>query len=94
MEKPFYKEDLKNAILTENRQRPFLQAYQTEIALDELDAFIKKKENKMDKLIRKIEKEVPKKGKAVKDLKHLEKMDKKRDKAVEVGEKVMNKKKK
>jgi hypothetical protein len=33
----------------------------------------------MDKLIRKIEREVPKKGKAQSDLKHLEKTDKKRD---------------
>ena len=43
----------------------------------------------MDKLIRKIEKEVPKKGKAYKDLKHLEKEDKKRDKVCEMGEKAM-----
>ena len=48
----------------------------------------------MDALIRKIEKEVPKKSKAEKDLKHLEKMDKKRDKAVEAGKKVLKKKKK
>lgn len=48
----------------------------------------------MDKMIRKIEKEVPKKGKARKDLKHLEKMDKKRDKACSMGEKMMGKKKK
>lgn len=47
----------------------------------------------MDKLIRKIEKEVPKKGKAHKDLKHLEKADKKRDKVCAMGEKMMNKKK-
>ena len=47
----------------------------------------------MDKLIRKIEKEVPKKGKAHKDLKHLEKEDKKRDKVCEYGEKMMKKKK-
>jgi hypothetical protein len=39
----------------------------------------------MDKLIRKIEKEVPKKSKAHKELKHLEKADKKRDKLVEKG---------
>lgn len=39
----------------------------------------------MDKKIRKIEHEVPKKGKAHKDLKSLEKMDKKRDKLVEKG---------
>lgn len=48
----------------------------------------------MDKLIRKIEKEVPKKGKAHKDLKHLEHEDKKRDKICEVGEKAMHKKRK
>ncbi len=47
----------------------------------------------MDKAIRKIEKEVPKKGKAHKDLKKLEKMDKKRDKVCDYGEKMMNKKK-
>jgi hypothetical protein len=47
----------------------------------------------MDKLIRKIEKEVPKKGKAHKDLKHLEKEDKKRDKTCEYGAKMMKKKK-
>lgn len=46
----------------------------------------------MDKLIRKIEKEVPKKGKAHKDLKHLEKEDKKRDKVCALGKKVMKKK--
>ncbi len=46
----------------------------------------------MDKQIRKIEKEVPKKGKAHKDLKKLEKMDKKRDKYCEAGEKMMHKK--
>ena len=39
----------------------------------------------MDKLIRKIEKEVPKKGKAHKDLKHLEHEDKKRDKVCKMG---------
>ncbi len=48
----------------------------------------------MDKLIRKIEKEVPKKSKAKKDLKHLEKADKKRDKVCEMGEKMMKKKRK
>jgi len=48
----------------------------------------------MDRLIRKIEKEVPKKGKAEKDLKHLEKMDKKRDRFVAAGKKEMAKKKK
>jgi hypothetical protein len=41
----------------------------------------------MDKLIRKIEKEVPKKSKAKKDLKHLETADKARDKTCELGEK-------
>lgn len=46
----------------------------------------------MDKLIRKIEKEVPKKSKAHKELKHLEKEDKKRDKAVSIGEKIMKEK--
>lgn len=46
----------------------------------------------MDKLIRKIEKEVPKKSKAHKDLKHLEHMDKKRDKIMEKT-KMMKKKK-
>lgn len=47
-------------------------------------------------MIRKIEKEVPKKGKAHKDLKHLEKEDKKRDKVCDLGkcvEKKMMKKK-
>lgn len=48
----------------------------------------------MDKLIRKIEREVPRKGKAHKDLKHLEKLDKKHDKVVEKAEKMMKKKKK
>jgi len=48
----------------------------------------------MDKAIRKIEKEVPKKGKAHKDLKKLEVMDKKRDKVCAMGEKAMKKKKK
>jgi hypothetical protein len=48
----------------------------------------------MDKLIRKIEKEVPKKGKAEKDLKHLEKEDKKRDKICDYGKEMMKKKKK
>lgn len=48
----------------------------------------------MDKLIRKIEKEVPKKSKAHHDLKHLEKEDKKRDKVCEMGEKAMHKKRK
>lgn len=47
----------------------------------------------MDKLIRKIEKEVPKKSKAKKDLKHLEKEDKKRDKVCDLGKKEMMKKK-
>ena len=45
----------------------------------------------MDKLIRKIEKDVPKKSKAHKELKHLEKADKKRDHLVEKG-KMMKKK--
>jgi len=48
----------------------------------------------MDKKIRQIEKEVPKHGKAHKDLKQLEKMDKKRDKVCKMGEKEMKKKKK
>lgn len=48
----------------------------------------------MDKLIKKIEKEVPKKSKAHKELKHLEKEDKKRDKVCEMGEKAMKMKKK
>ncbi len=39
----------------------------------------------MDKMIKKIEKDVPKKSKAHKELKHLEKEDKKRDKLVEKG---------
>ena len=42
----------------------------------------------MDAMIRKIEKEVPKKGKAHKDLKSLEKADKKRDTLVEKGRKM------
>ena len=45
----------------------------------------------MDKQIRKIEKENKKEGK---DLKHLEKMDKKRDKECDMGKKAMMKKKK
>lgn len=45
----------------------------------------------MDKLIKKIEKEMPKKGKAKKDMKHLEKMDHKRDKLVEKGKKMTKK---
>lgn len=50
----------------------------------------------MDAKIRKIEREVPKKSKAHKDLKELERMDKKRDKIVEIGKKAkaMMKKKK
>ena len=48
----------------------------------------------MDKLIRKIEKEVPKKSKAHKNLKHLEKEDKKRDKTCAYGKEMMRKKKK
>jgi hypothetical protein len=48
----------------------------------------------MDRSIRKIEKEVPKKSKAHKDLKHLEKADKARDKVCAMGEKAMHKKKK
>jgi hypothetical protein len=47
----------------------------------------------MDKLIKKIEKEVPKKSKAHKELKHLENEDKKRDKVCAAGEKMMHKKK-
>ena len=46
----------------------------------------------MDKLIRKIAKEVPKKGKAHKDLKHLEKEDKARDKICDYGAKMLKKK--
>ena len=46
----------------------------------------------MDKLIRKIEKQVPKKSKAHKELKHLEKADKKRDKLVDLGKKAKMKK--
>lgn len=48
----------------------------------------------MDAAIRKIEKEVPKKSKAHKDLKHLEKEDKKRDKICDMGKKAMMAKKK
>ena len=48
----------------------------------------------MDRLIREIEKEVPKKSKAHKDLKHLEKEDKARDKICTMGEKAMKMKKK
>ena len=44
----------------------------------------------MDKMIRKIEKDS---GKVGKELKGLEKADKKRDKVVEIGEKAMKKKK-
>lgn len=43
----------------------------------------------MDKMIRKIEKDVPKHSKAHKELKHLEKEDHKRDKACAMGEKAM-----
>ncbi len=46
----------------------------------------------MDSLIRKIEKQVPKKSKAHKELKHLEHEDKKRDRAVKIGKKMMHKK--
>jgi hypothetical protein len=46
----------------------------------------------MDRMIRKIEKEVPKKGKAHKDLKKLEVADKRRDKVCAMGEKMMRKK--
>lgn len=46
---------------------------------------------KMDAKIRSIEKESKK---TTKDLKQLEKMDKKRDKVCEAGEKAMHKKKK
>jgi len=48
----------------------------------------------MDKLIRKVEREVPKKSKAHKDLKHLEHEDKKRDKVCALGAKKMALKKK
>ncbi len=48
----------------------------------------------MDKLIKKIEKDVPKKSKAHKELKHLEKEDHKRDKVCDYGKKMMAKKKK
>jgi hypothetical protein len=41
----------------------------------------------MDKLIRKIEKDVPKKSKAHKELKHLEHEDEKRDKICALGKK-------
>ena len=49
----------------------------------------------MDKKIRKIEKEVAKgkKKPAMKDLKSLEKADKKRDKMVDMGKKAMKAKK-
>lgn len=47
----------------------------------------------MDKMIKKIEKEVPKKSRAHKDLKKLAVADKKRDKYCEAGEKSMKKKK-
>lgn len=43
----------------------------------------------MDKAIRKIEKEVKRTGKG---LKHLESMDKKRDKVCDYGKKMMHKK--
>lgn len=48
----------------------------------------------MDKMIRRIEKEVPKKSKVHKDLKKLEAADKKRDKSCDYGEKMMRKKSK
>lgn len=50
----------------------------------------------MDKLIKKISKEIPNKGNAQKDLKHLAHEDKKRDKVCNLGkavEKKMMKKK-
>lgn len=56
---------------------------------DALQTIYKESENKMDKEIRKIEKETKKVGK---DLKGLEKADKKRDKIVAVGKKTMKKK--
>lgn len=46
----------------------------------------------MDKLIKKIEKDVPKKSKAHKELKHLEKEDHKRDKVCDYGKKMLKKK--
>ena len=47
----------------------------------------------MDKIIRKISKEVKKDAqKEVKELSHLEKADKRRDKVCELGKKKMNKK--
>jgi hypothetical protein len=46
----------------------------------------------MDKLIKKIEGHVPKKSKAHKELKHLEKEDKKHDKKIEKCDKMMGKK--
>ena len=46
----------------------------------------------MDKQIRRIEHEVPKKSKAHKDLKKLEKADKKHDKVIEKAKKMMKKK--
>lgn len=54
------------------------------------DKLSKLLEIEMDKQIRKIEKETKKVGK---DLKTLEKMDKKRDPACDLGKKMMKKKK-
>lgn len=45
----------------------------------------------MDKLIKKISKEIPKKSKAKKDLSHLMKEDHKRDSLVEKGKKMKKK---
>ena len=45
----------------------------------------------MDKLIKKIEKHVPAKSKAHKELKHLEKVDKKHDKIVDKAKKMKSK---
>lgn len=47
----------------------------------------------MDRKIKAIEAEVPKHSKAHKDLKQLEKMDKKRDKVCDLGKKEMKKEK-
>lgn len=60
------------------------------VTYQEIDRLNNLRKKKMDKQIRKIEKEEKKVGKG---LKKLEKADKKRDKVCEMGEKMMKKKK-
>lgn len=71
------------SILTESEQEDLLYSL--------VEYIIYQKGLDMDKQIRKIEKKVKSEAK---DLKHLEKMDKKRDKVCDYGKKMMKKKKK